>query len=153
MTYCWRSVQTKKEETKIHSTNYTDQYLRDLLGSVHTVALVGASPKPHRDSYRCMQSLLKHGYRVFPVNPRSAGQQILGQHCYAALADLPEPVDMVDIFRASDAALAVTQEAISIDAKVVWMQLAVINQQAATLAEAAGLTVVMDRCPKIELEK
>ena len=143
----------KEEEAKIHTINYTDQYLRDLLGSVHTVALVGASPKPHRDSYRCMQSLLQHGYRVFPVNPAEAGRQILGRHCYATLAELPEPIDMVDIFRTPDAALAVTQEAITIGAKVVWMQLAIVNQQAAALAEAAGLTVVMDRCPKIELEK
>lgn len=132
---------------------YSDDYLRGLLASVKTIALVGASPRAHRDSYRCMASLLDHGYRVFPVNPRQAGEQILGQHCYSSLAEIPLPVDMVDIFRSAEAALPVTEQAIAIGAKVVWMQLGIINLAAAELAEAAGLQVVMDRCPKIELEK
>jgi len=130
---------------------FCNQQLRELFASVNTIALVGASPRPHRDSYLCMAFLLERGYRVIPVNPRAAGEMILGQHCYAALADIEEPVDMVDIFRSSEAALAVTEEAIAMGAKLVWMQLGVVNHAAAVLAEAAGLQVVMDRCPMIEL--
>jgi predicted CoA-binding protein len=104
-----------------------------------------------------MQALLKQGYRVYPVNPREVGKQILGQDCYADLETLngalDQPVDMVEIFRSSEAAFGVTQEAIAIKAKVVWMQLEIINHQAAELAEAEGIKVVMNRCPKIELEK
>ena len=118
-----------------------------------SIALVGASPRPERDSYLCMQALLNAGYRVIPVNPTEAGNSILGQHCFESLAAIGNPVDMVDIFRSAEAALGVTQEAIAIGADVVWMQLEIINNQAAELAEAAGLKVVMDRCPKLELEK
>lgn len=130
---------------------FSNQQLRELFASVNTIALVGASPRPHRDSYRCMEFLLERGYRVIPVNPRAAGEMILGQYCYAALADIEEPVDMVEVFRSSEAALAVTEEAIAMGAKLVWMQLGVVNHTAAALAEAAGLQVVMDRCPMIEL--
>jgi len=137
----------------IHQTSYTNRELRALLGQVSTIALVGASPRPDRDSYRVMQSLLDHGFTVIPVNPGQAGQMILGQPCYAALADIPEAIDMVDIFRSSEAALAVTEQAIAVGASVVWMQLAIINHTAAALAEAAGLRVVMDRCPLIELQQ
>ena len=143
--------------TAIDHDNYSDAYLKQILSEVKTIALVGASPRSERDSYRCMESLIDQGYQVFPVNPREAGKLILGQHCYADLHSLTEAlgqsVDMVDIFRSSEAALGVTQEAIAISAKVVWMQLEIINQQAADLAEAAGIRVVMNRCPKIELEK
>jgi len=114
---------------------------------------VGASPRSERDSYLCMQALLNAGYRVIPVNPVEAGNTILGQHCYESLGAIGHQVDMVDIFRSPEAALGVTREAIAIGAHVVWMQLQIINQQAAELAEAAGLKVVMDRCPKLELEK
>ena len=114
---------------------------------------MGASPRSERDSYLCMQALLNAGYRVIPVNPVEAGNSILGQHCYESLGAIGQPVDMVDIFRSPEAALGVTREAIAIGAHVVWMQLQIINQQAAELAEAAGLKVVMDRCPKLELEK
>jgi hypothetical protein len=100
-----------------------------------------------------MAALLDAGYNIIPVNPREAGNSILGQRCYDCLAAIEQPIDMVEIFRSSEAALAVTEEAISIGAKVVWMQLEVRNQQAAELAEAAGIKVVMDRCPKIELTK
>jgi predicted CoA-binding protein len=100
-----------------------------------------------------MQALLNAGYRVIPVNPIEAGNSILGQYCYESLAAIGQPVDMVDIFRSPEAALDVTREAIAIGADVVWMQLDIINHQAAELAEAAGLKVVMDRCPKLELEK
>lgn len=114
---------------------------------------MGASPRPERDSYKCMQVLLNAGYQIIPVNPSEAGNNILGQRCYDSLASIQQPVDMVEIFRSSQAALGVTQEAISIGANVVWMQLEVFNQQAAELAESAGIKVVMNRCPKIELNK
>ena len=115
--------------------------------------MVGASPRPQRDSYKCMEALLNAGYCVIPVNPYEAGNTILGQYCYESLAMIERPVDMVDIFRSSEAALAVTKEAITIGVRVVWMQLDIINPQAAQLAEAAGIKVVMNRCPKIELKK
>lgn len=114
---------------------------------------MGASPRAERDSYRCMEALLEAGYTVIPVNPREAGNSILGQRCYDSLACIEQPVDMVDIFRSSEAALGVTEEAIAIGTHVVWMQLNIRNQQAAELAESAGIKVVMDRCPKIELTK
>jgi len=143
--------------TAIEHDNYPEAYLKQILSEVKTIALVGASPKPERDSYACMQALLKQGYRVYPVNPREVGKQILGQDCYADLETLngalDQPVDMVEIFRSSEAAFGVTQKAIAIKAKVVWMQLEIINHQAAELAEAEGIKVVMNRCPKIELEK
>ena len=115
--------------------------------------MVGASPQPERDSYTCMQVLLEQGYEVIPVNPQEAGKSILGQRCYASLADIQQPVDMVEIFRSSEAALGVTEEAIAIGASVVWMQLEIRNHQAAKMAEAAGIKVVMNRCPKLELQK
>ncbi len=133
--------------------SYTEQQLRDYLRATTTIALVGASPRPERDSYRVMQSLLDHGFAVIPVNPREAGSQILGQSCVASLAAIEQPVDMVDIFRNAEAAYAVTEQAIAIGAKLVWMQLGVVNHAAAALGAAAGVAVVMDRCPKIELEK
>lgn len=115
--------------------------------------MVGASARPQRDSYRCMEALLNAGYCIIPVNPYEAGNTILGQYCYESLAMIEKPVDMVDIFRSSEAALAVTKEAIAIGVRVVWMQLDIINLQAAQLAEAAGIKVVMNRCPKIELKQ
>ena len=133
--------------------DYSEEYLKQILTEVRTIALVGASPRVDRDSYLTMQVLLDQGYTVFPVNPRQADKKILGQHCYVSLASIEQPVDMVDIFRSSEAALGVTREAIAIDAKVVWMQLEIVNHRAAELAAAAGLKVVMNRCPKIELKK
>jgi|TARA_B110000444_G_scaffold238952_1_gene252959 uncharacterized protein len=100
-----------------------------------------------------MQVLLEQGYQIIPVNPGEAGNTILGQRCYGSLADIEQPVDMVDVFRSSEAALGVTEEAIAIGVKVVWMQLHIVNLQAAQMAEAAGIKVVMDRCPKLELQK
>jgi len=130
--------------------NPTDPEIKALLETTKTIALVGASPKPERPSNRVMKFLLDQGYRVIPVNPGHAGGTIHGQTVVAKLSDIADPVDMVDIFRNSDAAGPVTDEAIAIGAKIVWMQFAVVNQDAALRAEAAGLRVVMDRCPKVE---
>lgn len=130
--------------------SYSDAYIRDILTSHHTIAMVGASANQSRPSYFAMKYLKQKGFRVIPVNPGQAGKVILGETAYAALTDIEEPVDIVDIFRASSAALPVTQDAIRIGAKVVWMQLGVRNEEAAALAEAAGLKVVMNRCSKIE---
>ena len=131
-------------------SSYSDAYLTGILDEVKTVALVGASDKPDRASNHVLHFLLDHGYHVIPVNPGKAGGEILGQTVAASLADIDEPVDMVDIFRNSEAAGKVTDEAIKIGAKVVWMQLGVVNEEAASRAEAEGIKVVMDRCPKIE---
>jgi predicted CoA-binding protein len=132
--------------------SYPDSYIRGLLGSVKTVAIVGASHKDVRPSYFVARYLLDKGYRVFPINPGLAGQSVLGQTVYGRLKDVPEPIDMVDIFRSSDAAPAIVAEALSLDPKpkIVWMQLGVRHDEAAATAEAAGLKVVMNRCPKIE---
>ncbi len=132
---------------------YTNQYIREILDSVKTVAMVGASPNWNRPSYFVMKYMQTKGFRVLPINPGAAGQEILGETVYASLKDLPEPVDMVDIFRKSEAAGAIVDEAIAIGAKVVWMQLTVRNDAAAERAEAAGLRVVMNRCPKIEFAR
>lgn len=129
---------------------YDDLYLRRILRETKTIAMVGASANWNRPSYFAMKYLLDRGYTVIPVNPAAAGQEILGQKVYASLAELPGKVDMVDIFRNSEAAGPITDEAIRHGAKIVWMQLGVVNPDAARRAEAAGLKVVMNRCPKIE---
>ncbi len=133
--------------------SYSDQYLRSILASVKTIAMVGASPHWNRPSYFAMKYLQGKGFRVIPVNPRAAGETILGERVYADLAEISEPVDMVDIFRNSEAAGAIVDEAIRIGAKIVWMQLGVRNDAAAARAESAGLRVVMNRCPKIEYSR
>jgi len=130
--------------------NYSNDYIRGTLNAVRSFAMVGASANTVRPSYFVLKYLLDKGYVVVPVNPGSAGSEILGQKVYASLHDMPEPVDVVEIFRNSEAALGITKDAIEIGAKVVWMQLSVRNDEAARLAEDAGLTVVMNRCPKIE---
>jgi predicted CoA-binding protein len=137
----------------VNHDNYTDQYLRSVLDKVRTIAMVGASPQWNRPSYFVMKYLQGKGFRIIPVNPRAAGQTILGEKVYADLKDIPEPIDMVDIFRNSEAAGPIADEAIALDAKVVWMQIGVRNDAAAARAEAAGLPVVMNRCPKIEYSR
>tara|TARA_Y100001949_G_scaffold143832_1_gene126523 strand:- start:763 stop:1176 length:414 start_codon:yes stop_codon:yes gene_type:complete len=128
----------------------SDQTIKTVLEQTRTIALIGASAKPERPSYRVLQFLLDKGYRVFPVNPGQAGTEILGQTVYASLGDIPKPVDMVEIFRRSEDVGPIVEQAIASGAKTVWMQLGVINQQAADTATAAGLTVIMDHCPAIE---
>ncbi|MCA6219872.1 CoA-binding protein [Photorhabdus antumapuensis] len=131
----------------------SDQKIADILKRVKTIALVGASEKTARPSYKVMAYLLEQGYQVIPVSPKLAGQTLLGQRVYAQLADIPQTVDMVDVFRNAEAAYDIAQEAIDIEAKVLWLQLGVINEQAKVLAEGSGLDVVMDRCPKIEIPR
>ena len=130
--------------------SYTDAYLKGVLDGTKTIAMVGASPNWNRPSYFVMKYLQVKGYKVYPVNPRAAGEEILGEKVYGSLDELPETVDMVDIFRASAAAGPIADEAVRHGAKSVWMQLTVRNDEAAERAETAGVQVVMDRCPKIE---
>lgn len=131
----------------------SDEDIKALLDSVRTIALVGASDRPDRPSYGVMQTLQQHGYRVIPVNPQITGEHIHGEFVFRDLAQLGDKIDMVDIFRNSAAAGDVVDEAIAVGAKAVWMQLGVINDEAAARAEAAGLKVVMDHCPAIELRR
>ena len=131
----------------------SEDYIKEILDEVKTIAVVGASANQDRDSYKVMQVLMQHGYEIFPINPNEAGNVILGQPCYADLSSVSKKIDMVDIFRAADAVMGVTKEAIAIGASVLWTQLNIVNKEAAELAEQAGLKVVMDRCPKIELAK
>jgi len=137
--------------------DYPDAYIRDILENARTVAVVGASPRPNRASHRVMRFLQHHGCRCIPVNPFAAGSEILGERVYARLADIPDdpvrPIDMVDIFRRSEMAGTVVDEAIAIGAKAVWMQLDVFDEAAAARAETAGLKVVMNRCPAIEIPR
>ena len=134
----------------VNHDHYDDDYLRRILRDCKTIAMVGASANWNRPSYFAMKYLLDRGYKVIPVNPGAVGEEIMGQKVYGSLADLPQKVDMVDIFRNSEAAGPIIDEAIRHGAKVVWMQLGVRNDEAARRAEAAGLRVVMNRCPKIE---
>ena len=140
-----------------HDLPYADSYLREILTGMHTIAVVGASPSPRRPSHRVMRYLQRHGYRTIPVNPFAcappATGNILGERCYANLAEIRAPIDMVDIFRRSEFAGAAVDEAIAAGAKVVWMQLGVRDDNAAARAEAAGIKVVMNRCPAIEMPR
>jgi predicted CoA-binding protein len=135
--------------------SYDRGYIADILKTTKTIALLGASPNPDRPSNRVMGFLLSKGYRVFPVNPGQAGKQILGETVYARLADVPQPVDMVDVFRAAEFLDGVVDEATALEEKpkVIWAQLGVRDDKAAEKAEAAGIKVVMDRCPAIEIPR
>jgi predicted CoA-binding protein len=134
-----------------HDT-YENAYMADILNSVKTIAIVGASANDVRPSFFVAKYLIDKGYEVYPINPGHAGKQILGRPVYARLADVPVPIDMVDIFRASSAVPPIVEQALALDPlpKVIWMQLTVRNDEAAAHAEAAGIKVVMNRCPKIE---
>ena len=132
---------------------YSDKFLKNILEDTKSIAVVGASSKTYRDSYKVIAALIKHGYIVYPVNPNEVGNKILGLECFPDLNSIKEEVDMVDIFRSKDAVLEITNESINIGAKIIWMQLDIIHMEAAELAKKNGLSVVMNRCPKIELEK
>jgi predicted CoA-binding protein len=134
--------------------SYSDEVLNKLFDDVKTVALVGASPRgERRASWRVMRFFQQHGYKVYPVNPEAVGQEIHGEKVYASIKDLPEKVDLVDIFRRSRKVAPVVDAAIEAGAPYIWMQLDVIDEEAAAKAEAAGATVIMDRCPAIELPR
>ena len=132
--------------------NYSDTYIRGILNTVKTIAMVGVSANTSRPSYFAFKYLMERGYRMIPINPGLVGQELLGQKVYAKLADIPLPVDMVDIFRASRYAPDIVREALALKPRpqVIWMQLGIRNDEAAELAEGNGLKVVMNRCPKIE---
>lgn len=131
---------------------YDDELIGSILNSVRTVAIVGASANTVRPSYFVLKYLVEKGFTVYPVNPGRAGGEIGGRPAFATLADVPEPIDMVDVFRASEAVPAVMEEALALDPKpkVIWLQLGIRNDEAAARAEAEGVTVVQNRCPKIE---
>lgn len=131
---------------------YPDSLIRQILEDTKTIAIIGASANADRPVHHVMEFLIDQGYEVYPVNPGLAGKELLGRTVYASLTDIPVPVDMVDIFRASDAVPAIVDEALALAVrpKVIWMQLGIEHAQAAAEAEAAGLTVIMNRCPKIE---
>ncbi|MBD2791484.1 CoA-binding protein [Xenorhabdus szentirmaii] len=131
----------------------SDQFITNILIKTKTIALVGASDKADRPSYKVMKYLLSQGYQVIPVSPKLVGQTLLGQRVISKLSDLKQPVDMVDVFRNSSATYGVAEEAIAIGAKVLWLQKGIINEETKLLAENAGLDVVMDRCPKIEIPR
>jgi len=130
-----------------------DQDIADLLGRTRTIALIGASDRPDRPSHDVMAFLQRHGYRVIPVNPMITGQHVLGEYVWRDLGQIGVPIDLVDVFRNSAAAGDAVDQAIAAGAKAVWLQLGVVNAAAAARAEAAGLQVVMDRCPKIEIAR
>jgi predicted CoA-binding protein len=130
-----------------------DRTIVEALKTARVIALVGASANPARDSHAVMAFLQRKGHRVIPVNPGLAGQTLLGERVHARLADIPERIDMVDVFRNSEAAGPVVDEAIAVGARCVWMQLGVVHEAAAARGRAAGLTVIMDRCPKIEYSR
>jgi predicted CoA-binding protein len=131
---------------------YDDSYIRGILNTVKTIAMVGASAKDNRPSYFAFKYLLERGYNMIPINPGLAGKQLLGKTIYGRLSEVPEPIDMIDVFRAASYAVPVVQEALTLTPRprVIWMQLGIRNDEAAALAEANGMKVVMNRCPKIE---
>jgi len=133
-------------------SNQPDQ-MRAILERVRTIALVGASEKTNRPSHEVMEFMQQHGYRMIPVNPRLEGQKVLGETVYGDIASIPEPVDMVELFLAPERTDAVIDQAIELKVPVLWLQIGVINEAGAARAEAAGLTVVMDRCPKQEIPR
>ena len=132
---------------------YSEKYIKEILQEVKTVAVVGASANNERDSYKVMESLIQHGYKIFPINPNEQGNLILGQLCYSNLSSVPEKIDMVDVFRSSKYIFDIAKEAVSINAAILWTQEGVVDDKAADFAEKEGLIVIMDECPKKILEK
>ncbi len=130
-----------------------DEDISELLTNARTIAMVGASDRPNRPSYGVMKFLQDHGYRVIPVNPQITGEHVHGEYVWRELSQIGEPIDIVDIFRMPAAAGEAVDQAIAVGARAVWLQIGVINEEAAARAEAAGLKVVMDRCPKIEIPR
>ncbi|HEY1795993.1 MAG TPA: CoA-binding protein [Stellaceae bacterium] len=141
------------EASAMNHDTYPDAYLRHILEDTRVIAMVGASPRSYRPSHGVMRFLQARGYRVIPVNPFAAGGEILGERCVSSLAEIEEPIDMVDIFRHADVAGGAVDQAIAAKAKFVWMQLGVVDADAASRAEAAGIAVVMNRCPAIEIPR
>jgi predicted CoA-binding protein len=144
------AVLVHQHTSKAMHQNPTDEEIREVLRSVRRIAVVGASDKASRPAHGVMRFLQEHGYRTIPVNPRLAGQTLLGEPVYATLTDIPDAIDMVDIFMNSARVEPIVENALDTDARVIWMQLGVINPAAALKAQDAGLTVIMDRCPAIE---
>jgi predicted CoA-binding protein len=145
-----RAPRTSSASPRTNHESYTDDFIKETLGRVRVIAVVGASANWNRPSFFVMKYLQAKGYRMVPVNPKEAGTEILGERVHASVSEIPHAVDMVDIFRNSEEAGIITDAAVAKGAKVVWMQIGVRNDAAARRAEAAGLTVVMNRCPKIE---
>ena len=135
------------------NNKYSDSFIKKILEDSNSIAILGASPNEERDSHKVMKYLLEKGYKIYPVNPKESGNMILGQYCFDDLESINKPVDMVDVFRATEAVMGIAEQSISIRAKVLWTQENIIHEEAAKLAENAGLKVVMDRCPKKELSK
>lgn len=136
-----------------HSTPYPPDYLSDILAHTRTIAIVGASPDESRPSHQVLRFLHEFGYQIFPVNPRPDITEIHGLQVHDSLASIPQPIDMVDVFRQSAHLPQIAREAVSIKAKILWAQLGVFDEQAAKIAEKGGLRVVMNRCPQIELSR
>ncbi len=146
-----KSAPRKRIRYMDHDVEYTSKYIADILKSVKTIAMVGASSDPTKFSYGVLRVLHETGYNMIPVNPKEAGNEIRGLKVYETLQDIQEPIDMVQVFRSSDALLGVAHDAVDVGAKVLWGQIGVRNDEAARVAEAAGMKVIMNRCPKIEL--
>tara|TARA_Y100001935_G_scaffold224490_1_gene201006 strand:+ start:1137 stop:1571 length:435 start_codon:yes stop_codon:yes gene_type:complete len=133
--------------------DYPDAYIKNILEKTNTIAVIGASANKERDSYKVMNNLIKNGYIVFPVNPNETGNLILGQECYSDIEDIKRHIDLVNIFREKKAVMGIAKQAIRIGAKFLWMQEGIIHNEAASLAESAGIKVIMNRCTKKELSK
>ena len=133
--------------------DYPDAHIKNILEKTRTIAVVGASANKERDSYKVMSNLIKNGYKVFPVNPNEIGNLILGQECYSDIEDIKKHIDLVDIFREKKAVMGIAKQAIKIGAKFLWMQEGIIHNEAESLAESAGIKVIMNRCIKKELSK
>ncbi len=132
--------------------NESKEFLKNLLKNIKTIAIIGASSDPNRDSYKVMKFLIERGYEVFPINPNELGNKILDLDCYSNIQEVTKKIDMVDIFRAQEFVMEITQDAISIGVKVIWTQEGIVDEQSSHFAKKAGITFIMDECPKKVLE-